>query len=131
MTVEHPIDEAIRAWLERHVENQRALSVAAGHSTSWLHKYINGAGHATIDDLVRLAGLLFGLNLPAITETERKLLRAVQPLELSDQQDVLAYAELRAKRAPRGASTESSAPAAHTPQATSRKERGKRKVVVG
>lgn len=125
--MEHPIDGAIRAWLERHVEKgtASALSVAVGHSTSWLHKYINGAGHATIDDLVRLAGLLHGLNMPAITGAQRALLTACQGLDESDLQDVIDYVALRAKRRPpRAASKESSAPTAHTPPATGRKGRG-------
>lgn len=132
MDVEHPIDAEIREWLKRHVDNEKELSVAAGHSTSWLHKYVNGSGHATIDDLVRIAGLLFGLNLPAIRETERRLLKAVRGLDEHNLQDVLSYAELRAKRrAPHPPSTESSAPAVHTPPATTRTGRGTRKVGKG
>lgn len=128
---DHPIDAEIRAWLKAHVDNQSALSRAIGHSTSWLHKYVNGDGHATIDDLVRLAGLLMGLNLPTLTETERRLLKACSGLDEGDRQDVIAYAEHRARLARRGPSKESSAPAAHTPHAKASKARGTRKASGG
>lgn len=126
MDLEHPIDAEIRAWLARHVENQTELSEAIGRSGSWLHKYVNGAGHATIDDLVRLAGLLMGLNLPALTNLERKILKAIQELKEPDQLDVLEYAEHRVRLARRELSTESSEPAARTPVAKARRGRGKR-----
>lgn len=123
--MEHPIQQEIRAWLDAHVENVSALSLQSGHSSSWLHKWINGDGHATIDDLVRIAGLLFGLNLPALTETEQKLLKAVRVLEEADRQDVLAYVELRARRTRREQSTGSSGPTEQTPQTIKRKARGR------
>lgn len=122
----HPIDAQIRAFLKTHVANHSELSVAVGHSASWLHKYVNGQGHATIDDLVRIAGLLMGLNLPALSETEQKLLKSCRALEGPDVLDVVAYAEHRKRLAQRGASRESSAPAAQTPPATTRKAHGKR-----
>lgn len=124
--VQHPIDAEIRTWLKRHVDNESKLSVAVGRSPSWLHKYINGSGHATLDDLVRLAGLLLGLDLPALTETERKLLKASQALGESDQLDVLSYAEHRGRLARREPSKESSAPVADTRRVTTNKGRGKR-----
>lgn len=131
MELEHPIDAEIRAWLKRHVDNESELSLSSGHSSSWLHKYINGAGHATIDDLVRLAALLMGVNLPVLSETERKLLKSVQALEEPDQLDVLAYAEHRARLARRGQLKESSAPMAQTPPAKARTTRGKRTAAEG
>lgn len=126
MELEHPIDAQLRAWLKDHVPNHSQLSVAVGHSKSWLHKYVNGDGHATIDDLVRLAGLLMGLNLPVLTETELQLLKEVRGLEEPNQQDVLAYAKLRRRLVQPGASKESSAPKARKPPATTNKARGTR-----
>lgn len=126
MDAVNPVDNEIRAWLKRHVTNESQLSVAVGHSPSWLHKYINGQGHATIDDLIKIAAVLFGVNLPALTETEQKLLKACRSLEESDQHDVLAYAEHRQRLARRAQSKESSEPAEDTPPATARKVRGKR-----
>lgn len=126
MDLAHPIDAEIRAWLSKHVENESELSLAVGRSKTWLHKYVNGSGHATIDDLVRLAGLLMGLNLPALTELQRTLLRACLDLDEATLADVTAYAKLRAKLAQRAPSKESSAPGAHSLPATARKGRGKR-----
>jgi transcriptional regulator with XRE-family HTH domain len=120
----HPIDAEIRAWLKRHVDNQADLSVAVGHSKSWLGKYINGAGHATIDDLVKLAGRLLGVDLPALSDVERRLLRACQSLSATDVLDVTAYAEHRARLARRGGSKESSEPVARTLPTTTRTTRG-------
>lgn len=127
MEPNHPIDAEIRAWLKKIVPNKSAISLALGHGNSWLHKYVNGDGHATLDDLVRIAGLVIGLNLPVITETERRLLKACQGLEESDQLDVMAYAEHRARLARRGLSKESSAPATRTTPATASRARGRRK----
>lgn len=134
--LEHPIDQEIRAWLKRHVDNRKELSVAAGHSTSWLQKYVNGEGHATIDDLVRIAGLLFGLNLPVISPIQRELLKACRGLGETDMLDLISMAEGRSKNAEklgarRGPSKESNEPAAHTPPATTHKAHGKQKGAKG
>lgn len=121
---EHPIDAEIRAWLKTHVENKSEMSVAVGHSTSWLHKLVNGDGHATIDDYVRIAGRLFGLNLPVLTDVEQKLLKACRALEESDVAEVVAYAQHREKLAQRGRSKESAAPPTQTLPATKKSKRG-------
>lgn len=121
----HPIDAELRSWLKTHVENKSEMSVAVGHSTSWLHKLVNGDGHATIDDYVRIAGRLFGVNLPVLTEQEQKLLKACRALEETDVAEVVAYAQHREKLARRGQSKESSAPAADMPRVTKRKAHGK------
>jgi hypothetical protein len=110
----HPIDAEIRAWLKRHVPNKAELSKAVGHSGSWLHKLTNGVGHATIDDYVRMAGVLMGLDLPVLTPIEQKILKSVRCLEEADLLDVMAYADHRGRIARRGPSKESSAPAAHS-----------------
>jgi hypothetical protein len=123
----HPIDQEIRVWLRTHVENHRQLSMASGHSSSWLHKYINGQGHATIDDLIRLAGLLMGLNLPAIGALEQKLLKACAGMDESSLLDVVAYAEHRARLARRGPSRESSEPTVQNQPAKVNRARGKRR----
>lgn len=122
----HPIDAEIRAWLKRLVENKADFSVKVGHSSSWLHKYVNGDGHATIDDLVRLAALLIGLNLPLLSEADRKLLRLNQELGEADRQDVMAYAEHRVRLARRAPLKESSAPVARIPRVRGRRAHEKR-----
>lgn len=126
MALEHPIDAEIRAWLERHVQNQKELSVSVGHGTSWLHKYVNGAGHATIDDLVRIAGVLFGMNLPVLSGLEQRLLKAWRAIpDAARQEDAVVVFENIAKGYRRGKPQESTAPAAHTPPAKVRKGHGK------
>jgi hypothetical protein len=126
MAVGHPIDAEIRAWLAEHVENESKLSLAVGHSKTWLHKYINGSGHATVDDLVRIAALLLGLNMPALNDSAQKMLKSFQALSADDQKDVIAYAEHRKRLALREASKESSEPVAQSPLVTTGKARGKR-----
>lgn len=118
MELAHHIDAEIRAWLKGHVDNQSELSLAIGRSKTWLHKYVNGQGTATIDDLVRLGGLIMGLNLPRLTATEQRLLKVVQSLNQTDQDDVMVYAEHRATLARRERLKESSEPGAKTPPAT-------------
>jgi hypothetical protein len=128
MELLHPIDAEIRAWLKTHVDNHSELSLAIGRSDTWLHKYVNGSGKATIDDLVRIGGLLMGLNLPRLTETEQKVLKVLQSLKPQDQQDVMAYAEHRAKLARQQLSKEPSALEGHILPATERKELDRRRV---
>jgi len=126
MDLEHPIDAELRRWLDAHVDNESEISLAIGRSKTWLHKYVNGAGHATIDDLVRLAGVLLGVNLPALTEAQRTLMKACAELTESDLLDVTEYAKHRAKLAQQSRSKESSAPAARKPQAKARAAHGTR-----
>jgi transcriptional regulator with XRE-family HTH domain len=126
MECTHPIDNEIRANLRAMQPNQPALAEAIGRSQAWLSKYMAGRGHATIDDIVRIAAHLLGVNLPVLTATESRLLTAVQALEEDDQLDVLAYALHRARLAQRGPSRESSAPTEGMPLETKRRVRGKR-----
>lgn len=120
----HPIDAELRAWLKAHVENKSEMSVAVGHGNSWLHKLVNGDGHATIDDYVRIAGRLFGLNLPVLSEQEQKLLKACRALEEPDVLEVVAYAQHREKLARRAPSKESSEPMAQSRPVTKKTKRG-------
>jgi transcriptional regulator with XRE-family HTH domain len=129
MELTHPIDTALRARVKAFAPNQAEFAAAIGRSAGWLNKYMHGAGNATVDDVVRMVALLIGVETQPLTETERKLLRALRRLEDPQlREDVLAYAELRAKRAaPQPTSRESSARESHTPLATSRKGRDKRR----
>lgn len=129
MPLEHPIDSAIRDWLndKEHVANQSELSVAVGRSPSWLHKYANGDGHATIDDLIRIAALVMGLKLPTFTATEQRLLKAMRVIQdEAARLDVVEYAAYRARLARRGNLKGSSEPKADNPQGRARKARGTR-----
>lgn len=126
MELRHPIDEEIRARLRAADLNQVMFSAAIGRSQGWLSRYISGEGKATIDDVVRIAALLIGIGEQPLSDTERRLVKAVRKLEEEDRLDVLSYAEHRAKLARRAPLKESSAPARHTPPATGRTARGKR-----
>lgn len=127
MGLTHPIDAEIRAWLKAHVKNKADLSVKVGRSSSWLHKLTEGDGHATIDDLVRMAALLFGMNLPVLTDGEQSLLKSVRGLKEREFDEVLEYARHRARLARHDTSTQSSEPATQTTTSRGHKARGRRK----
>jgi transcriptional regulator with XRE-family HTH domain len=127
MELRHPIDAEIRSRLEKAGVNQVVLAAAIGRSQGWLSRYISGAGKATIDDIVRIAAALIGVGDNALSENERRVVRALRKLKDEDDRlDVLAYAEHRAKLARNARSKESSEPAARTPPVTVRKARGTR-----
>lgn len=123
---DHPIDAHIREWLRAHVHNEREISFAAGHGNSWLHKYINGNGTATVDDLVRVAAMLLGVNLPELSADELRLVTVFRSfVEDDEREELLAYAKHREKlAAQRGALKESSGPMARNLPAKGRKARG-------
>ena len=60
MALQHPIDTEIRERLRRQAPNQIDLGKRIGRSQGWVNKYLNGVGHATIDDVIRIAALLIG-----------------------------------------------------------------------
>lgn len=126
MELRHPIDEEIRARLRAADLNQVTFSAAIGRSQGWLSRYISGEGKATIDDVVRIAALLIGISGQALSDTERRLMKALRKLEEDDRLDVLSYAEHRAKLARTATSKGSSAPATHTRPATKSTARGRR-----
>lgn len=127
MDLTHPIDAEVRRRLGAANVNQTELSVAIGRSQGWISRYIDGEGKATIDDVIRIVAALIGGGSPALTETERRLVRALRQIgDPEIQGDVLDYAEHRARVARRAQSKESSAPASGTPPATTRKAHGKR-----
>ena len=131
MELTHPIEQEIRRFLREHVANQSEVSTAIGRSSSWLHKFVNGSGNATIDDLVRVAAVLFGLNLPALTEREQTLLRRFRAIDPERQDDVLAVVEAVGKNSRRAMQPESAAPAGRAPPVAARTARGKRRGAEG
>lgn len=124
--MEHPIDAAVRAKLRELAPNQPALAATIGRSQGWVNKYMNGDGHATIDDVIRIAAALIGVNVQPLTEVERRLLKAWRRVPDGRREDALVVLETVAKRYQLQQSPESNEPEAHTPRATGRKERGKR-----
>lgn len=124
--MEHPIDAAVRAKLRELAPNQPELGATIGRSQGWVNKYMHGDGHATIDDVIRIAAAMIGVNVQPLTELERRLLKAWRRVPEARREDALVVLETVAKRYQLGQSQESTAPEAHTPPATNRKGRGKR-----
>lgn len=134
MELSHPLDAALRERLKTDTpDTQAKFAKAIGRSAGWLNKYMHGAGNATIDDVIRIVALLIGVETRPLSELERQLLKACQGFQdEADLRDLIAYVEHRVKLAARrGGSTESSAPAAHTPPATIRRAPGKRQAGKG
>jgi len=122
MAASHPIDSEIRDRLRKLAPNQQEFAKQLGRSQGWLNKYINGAGHATIDDVIRIGALLIGADAPRLTDTERRLLRAWRRLPAEHQEDALAFFERAyGRRRPR-----SGGRSGRTPRAASGKAPGTR-----
>jgi transcriptional regulator with XRE-family HTH domain len=126
MDLSHPIDQAVRSKLRELAPNQVALASAIGRSQGWLNKYMQGDGTATIDDLVRIACAFIGVNVQPLSELERRLLKAFRGIPEDRRDDAVAVFEPIAKSYRLGRPQGSTAPAVHTPPATSRKARGRR-----
>jgi transcriptional regulator with XRE-family HTH domain len=75
--VPHPLDAALRKHVRDLNPYQNGIAERIGRSQSWLNKYLNGAGKATIDDVIRLvAVVVLGVDgTPSLTAEQRKLLR--------------------------------------------------------
>ena len=126
MELRHPIDEEIRERLRRLNPNQVEFAKRIGRSQGWLNKFMNGAGHATIDDVIRITAAVIGADAAPLTELERRLLRSFRGIpNQGRREDAVAVFEGIAKSYQREPLQESDAPAAHRPQATSRKGRSK------
>lgn len=126
MGLRHPIDQEVRERLRKIGPNQTEFARAIGRSQGWLNKYMNGAGTATIDDLIRIAAVLIGAAVPTLTETERRLLRAWHQIPSESQADAVEFFEVYARRLRRGPSQRSAATVEQTPPATKSKARGTR-----
>lgn len=126
MESEHPIDAAIRDQLRLRNPNISELARQIQRKQSWLNKYKQGKGHASIDDAVRLLAALTGGLAGSLSEMETRLLRACRKLEEDDCLDVLAYAEHRARLARSAQSKESSEPVGRKPPATRHTRHGTR-----
>lgn len=98
MAVEHPIDKEIRERLRHRKPQQTDLAKQIGRSPAWVNKYLNGAGHATIDDLIRIIAIVIGVDPSRLTDAERKLLRAWRRLPADKQQDVVDWVSTLGRR---------------------------------
>lgn len=123
MAAQHPIDTEIRERLRKLgklAPRQGELAKRLGRSQGWLNKYIHGAGHATIDDVIRIAAILIGVDAVPLTESEQRLLRAWRRLPVQRQEYVVEIVEASASRRRR----RSNARAGGTTRATNNKEPG-------
>jgi len=98
MALEHPIDVEIRDRLRQLKPRQIELARQIGRSPAWVNKYLNGAGHATIDDVIRIAAIVIGVEPSRLTDAERRLLRAWRRLPTDKQQDVSDWVHTLGKR---------------------------------
>jgi transcriptional regulator with XRE-family HTH domain len=115
----HPLDTELRARLRAIDPPQRELAERIGRKPAWLNKYMHGAGHATIDDVIRIVAVLS--EVEALSELERRVVRGLRRLKDSDRQhDVLWYLERVVMRR-KG----SSAPGGQTRRGATRKGPGK------
>lgn len=130
MGPQHPIDAEIRARLLA-LFTTGAITPAefarrTGTKQPWLHRYVRGEGHATIDEVIRIAAVASGVLATSITEPGLdEIVRLWRSLTSEDDRDdVLEYVRLRLRLQ---RSKESSAPAARTPPAATSTARGRRK----
>lgn len=127
MPLQHPIDREIRDRLRRLGPKQGSFARAIGRSQGWLNKYMNGAGHATVDDVIRIAAVLIGAEMPKLTDAQRRLLHAWDQIPAESQEDAVNLFEVYARRLRRGLPPRSTAPKGQTPPATERTTRERRR----
>ena len=133
MGPEHPIDHEVRARLLKLFESGAVTEAEFARRTStkqpWLHRYARGEGHATIDEVIRLAAAAAGVQTVPLSGDEGELVRLWRGLGgEDDRDDVLAYLRMRVRRRQQ---KESSAPAARTLPGKVRTTRGKPKAAEG
>ena len=128
-----PIDavvrERIKALLNSGAISESEFARRSGTKQPWLHRYVRGEGHASIDEVIRLSATYSGVQAMPLTESEAELVRLWRTLKTDDdREDLLAYARMRVRLL---RSKESSAPAVQTTPGKASKVRGTQKVVGG
>jgi plasmid maintenance system antidote protein VapI len=99
----HPLDAGLRARLRHDAAlNQTELAKRIGRKPAWLNKYINGAGHATIDDVIRIVAVVNGLDAQ-LTAAEQRLVWVWRHLKAENQPYALDAVELVYRRQRKGA----------------------------
>lgn len=119
----HPIDKELRDRLSKSGVNMTQMAAEIGCKQSWLHKYANGSGHATIDDTIRITAYLLGGKGMSLTDDERKLLKALRTLSAEDRADAVEFFEGHARNVLRLRRKQSNALAGRTTQPTANKAR--------
>jgi transcriptional regulator with XRE-family HTH domain len=128
MELQHPFDAALRARLrsQKDTLHQAKFAKAIGRSPGWLHKYMHGTGSATLDDAIRMAALLIGLEAPQeqLSELERRVVKNLRsiPSEIH-RADVARVLEQIAKNYREGQPLESNGPSPRKGSAATRKGR--------
>lgn len=125
MALEHPLDQGLRDKVKALQPNQAEFAKAIGRSQGWLNKYMNGVGNATIDDAVRIAALLVGVEAQPVGARERRLLKAWRQIPEERQDDAVAVLENVARGYRPGRRQGSGARVARTPAETKSTTRGK------
>lgn len=128
-----PIDavvrERIRALIDSGAISESEFARRSGTKQPWLHRYVRGEGHASIDEVIRLSATYSGVQAMPLTESESELVRLWRALKTDDdREDLLAYARMRVRLL---RSKESSAPESRTTPARVSKVRGTRKAAGG
>jgi len=84
-----PIDAVFRAKLRAEVPNVSEFARQIGWSQGTLHKYMNGGGHASIDDIARMTAQLSNPASPR-NKRESQLLQLFRRLgnNTDDEDDV-------------------------------------------
>ena len=94
--VSHPIDAVVRKYLRDLKPNQQELARRLRRSQGWVNKYLNGAGKATIDDVLRLVAILV-LRMeqpPSLTPEQRRLLQDFAALSPAGRKTVKKFLAL-------------------------------------
>lgn len=135
MAADNPLDATLREYLNKHTENQVTLAAAIGRDRSWLNRYINGTGKASVDDVILMLAAFIhlksgrGIN-EMLTGLERRLLRAFRALpDDGRRDDVIVSMEAVNKNRKQGPAPvrESTASTPHTPPAAARRAPGKQR----
>src|SRR5437868_3502552 len=102
MELPRPLDAALRERLKLTSVHQTHLAQAIGRSPSWLNKYMNGSGKATVDDVVRMVALLIGVNLQPLSGVESRVLKALRMVPEERREDAALVMVTAAKGYRRG-----------------------------
>jgi hypothetical protein len=96
----NPLDEELRERLRKFVTasssaaarpRQIELAKRIGRNPAWLNKYVNGAGHATVDDVIRMIAIVIGIDGPRLTDEEQRVLRAWRRVPVEKKPDGLFF----------------------------------------
>jgi plasmid maintenance system antidote protein VapI len=126
MARQHPIDKGVRDYLRNAGLNETEFARAIGWNQATFHRWINGEGHATIDDIVRMVAQVIGANPKPMTGLELRLVRALSKVPEEIQEDAVAVFERHEKMLRHSRAQQSTEPEAHNSPAKASRGREKR-----